>query len=101
MWIGRPFFSISIVTRAWPLPFESGSTSVTLPTSTPAIRTGDFGCRLFADSKVACSMKGWANGLYFVKPKKLNTATNRTASNPALKGVIAGLLLARTAIRAP
>ena len=63
LWIGRPFLSISIVTRAAPLPLLSGSTSVTFPTSMPAMRTGDLGCRLFAEWKVAYSLKGFANGL--------------------------------------
>ena len=49
--IGRPSSSISIVTFAAPSPSVTGSTFLTLPTSTPAIRTGDFGFRLFTSSK--------------------------------------------------
>jgi hypothetical protein len=55
--------SISIVTRAAPVPPGSGSTFFTLPTSTPATRTGDFGWRLLADSKVAVNSYLSSNGL--------------------------------------
>ena len=68
-WIGRPFFLISIVTRAAPSPSVTGSTFLTLPTSTPAIRTGEFGCRLLTLSNTACSSYGCENGFDFVKPK--------------------------------
>src|SRR3954471_23212258 len=71
-WIGRPFFLISIVTRAAPSPSDSASTFFTLPTSTPAIRTGEFGFKLFTLSNTACSSYGDANGFVFVKPKKVN-----------------------------
>jgi hypothetical protein len=43
----------SIVTSAAPSPF--GSIFVTLPTSTPAMRTGDFGFRLCTSRNTACS----------------------------------------------
>ena len=60
--------SISIVTRALPEPSSIASTFVTLPTSTPAIRTGELLSRL-AESKTACSSYGLANGFCLVKPK--------------------------------
>ena len=43
LWIGSPFLSICIVTRAAPLPLLIGWMSMTFPTSTPAMRTGDLG----------------------------------------------------------
>ena len=43
-WIGRPFLSIFIVTSVSVESSPSGSTFETLPTSTPAIRTGEFSC---------------------------------------------------------
>ena len=67
--IGRPLSCISIVTSAAPLPLSTGSTFVTLPTSTPAIRTGDFGFRLFTSLKTALNSYGFANGFDFEKPK--------------------------------
>ena len=54
LWIGRPSFSISIVTLAIVV-FGSRSTAVTLPTLTPAIRTGELIIRLLEVSKTACS----------------------------------------------
>ena len=61
---------ISIVTIAAPRSSPaSGSTFVTLPTSTPAIRTGELAWRLLAFSNAAVSSYGLANGLAFVKPK--------------------------------
>ncbi len=68
-WIGRPFSSSSIVTRAPPVAPSTASTFLTLPTSTPAIRTGEFGFRLLAVRKTASSSYGFANGLALVKPK--------------------------------
>jgi hypothetical protein len=62
-WIGSPFFWISIFTRAAPVSPGSASTSTTLPTSMPAMRTGDLGCTLFALLKVAVNVYGSANGL--------------------------------------
>ena len=67
--IGSPLSSISIVTWAAPLPSSTGSTFRTLPTSTPAIRTGDFGFRLFTSLKTALNSYGFANGFAFEKPK--------------------------------
>jgi hypothetical protein len=50
---GRPFSSIRMVTIAPPSPPSAPSTETTLPTSTPAIRTGDPGRRLFEVSNAA------------------------------------------------
>ena len=41
LWIGSPSSLISIVTSAWSVP-SLRSTDLTLPTLTPAIRTGEF-----------------------------------------------------------
>ena len=46
------------------------STLVTLPTLTPAIRTGEPGRIEFADSNVALTWKGVVNGMSFVKPEE-------------------------------
>ena len=46
-----------------------GSTFLTLPTSTPAIRTGEFGFRLFTSLNAALNSYGFANGFAFVNPK--------------------------------
>ena len=51
-WIGSPASLISIVTSAWSVP-SFGSTYLTLPTLTPAIRTGEFGRSELADSNTA------------------------------------------------
>ena len=53
LWIGRPSVLIRSVRRApWP-PWFARSMFVTLPTSTPAIRTGDPGRMLFALANAA------------------------------------------------
>ncbi len=52
LWIGRPRFSISIVTT--PV-LPSSLTEETLPTSTPAIRPGDLEWMLIAEANTACS----------------------------------------------
>ena len=57
----------SNVTSAAPPSF--GSTFLTFPTSTPAIRTGECGFRFFTSRNIACSSYGFANGFAFVKPK--------------------------------
>jgi hypothetical protein len=46
-----------------------GSTFATLPTLTPAIRTGEPGRIELADSKVALTWKGVVKGMSFVKPR--------------------------------
>jgi hypothetical protein len=55
LWIGRPFLSISIFTRA-ALPSPGARwMALTLPTLTPAIRTGEFLRIEFAEAKTALS----------------------------------------------
>ena len=41
-WMGRPSLLIRMVTIAASPPFSIGLVAVTLPTLTPAIRTGEF-----------------------------------------------------------
>ncbi len=48
LWIGRPLGSMRSVTSASSSPLRRWRTVVTLPTLTPAIRTGEFGRMLFA-----------------------------------------------------
>ena len=55
VWIGRPLRCIAIVTTTV-LPFPR-STFVTLPTFTPAIRTGEFPCSSFAFASTAFTSK--------------------------------------------
>ena len=66
-WIGSAESLISSVTSAWSVP-SLGSTFLTLPTLTPAIRTGEFGRSELADSNVALTRKPCVNGMSFVKP---------------------------------
>src|SRR3954462_15544732 len=80
----------SMVTSAPPLPSLKGSTLVTLPTSTPAIRTGDLGLRLLAVANAALSSYGLAKGLSLVNPKNAKTAISTSAISLARKGVMPG-----------
>ena len=67
LWIGRPLSAISIVTTAAvPSP---ASTLLTLPTSTPAIRTGEPGRSELTDSNTAFSWKPRVNGTSLAKPR--------------------------------
>jgi hypothetical protein len=83
---GRPSSSIFITTTA-PLPSSCGLIAWTLPTSTPAIRTGEPGRIEFADSNVALISNGFVNGMSFVKPRNTRI-TNTTA---AIRPIITGL----------
>ena len=65
----------SIVSSAALVP-STPSTDLTLPTSTPAIRTGELGRIEFADSNCALSMYPCVNGMSFVKPKNRITAAD-------------------------
>jgi hypothetical protein len=56
VWIGRPNFSISISIRAPSAPGATGSTFVTVPASTPAIRTSESALRLLTVLKTALSL---------------------------------------------
>ncbi len=51
------------------MPSGTGTTLVTVPTSTPAMRTGESGWRLFALLKVAVISYGSENGFARVKAK--------------------------------
>ena len=53
---GRPFLLISITTSAWSVP-SFGLISLTLPTWTPAIRTGELTRRPLEDSNTAVRRK--------------------------------------------
>ena len=59
----------SIVTSAAPVPPGRPVTCLTLPISTPAMRTGDLGLSPTAFSNTAVTVGGEANGFVFVKPK--------------------------------
>ena len=70
VWMGRPLSWISMLTTApWLTPLPNGSTSVTLPTLTPAMRTGEFLLMLLADLKAALIVKWCSNGIALVNPK--------------------------------
>ena len=68
-WIGRPALPTVIVTSTASLPLSARSTFVTLPTSTPAIRTGEPFLRLLEDSKAALISYCGLNGIDLVKPR--------------------------------
>ena len=75
-WIGRPRFSISMLTR--PV-LPSRLRPVTLPTSTPAIRTGALVLMLRAVANTAFRRYPCLNGMCLVKPKY--TAIRRITRN--------------------
>ena len=66
---GRPSSSICSTTIAASAPSSAGLTSLTLPTSTPAIRTGEPGRIDLADWKTALTSNGRVNGMSLVKPR--------------------------------
>src|SRR6185437_13451595 len=84
VWSGSPSFFTDIVTRAAPRPPGRPLTESTVPTFTPAMRTGDFGCRLFTFWKTAENLYGCENGLNRVKPQKLKAPSSTSAITPAL-----------------
>ena len=67
-WIGSACLLICSVTTDVSLP-SPASTLATLPTLTPAIRTGEPARIEFADSNVALTWKGVVNGMSLVKPE--------------------------------
>src|SRR5688500_7617192 len=82
LWIGRPGFVISIVTIA-PLPSSpSGSTFETLPTLTPAIRTGERFLRSLTLRNAALTSYGLLNGLSLRKPITTTTTKTIDATRP-------------------
>src|SRR4051812_27321810 len=56
--------------------------SLTLPTFTPAIRTGEFFRIEFEDLNTACIWNGRDSGLSFVKPKYTRTAAMTSTMTP-------------------
>ena len=69
LWTGSADSFTSIVTSETVASSSAASIFVTLPTSTPAMRTGELSCRLLVVSNIAFSSKGWVNGFCFAKPK--------------------------------
>ena len=78
---GRPCFSIAIVTTVLSVP-SWASTDLTLPTSTPAIRTGESGCRPFEDWNTALTSYGRVNGMSFVKPRNVEDQDHDERDQP-------------------
>ena len=66
---GWPSFSMRIVTTRPARRVPSESTFVTLPTFTPAMRTGELTFRSCTERNAARTSKCEANGLDFVNPK--------------------------------
>ena len=74
--------SLSSITSSAELEPSTGSIRLTLPTSTPAIRTGEFGRIEFAEVNCALTMYPCVNGMSFVKPKYRISAATSAASTP-------------------
>ena len=91
LWSGSPDLLTSIVTRAAPLPPGRPCTESTLPTFTPAIRTGDFGWRLFTFWNTAENVYGCENGFVRVKASKLTSPITTSAISAGLEGRHAGV----------
>ena len=86
LWIGRPESFISIVMTAlfvpaWPSIF------LTVPTLTPAMRTGEFSRIEFADGNTALNSNPRENGRSFVKPRYATTTTPSSTSSPTTAGL--------------
>jgi hypothetical protein len=81
--MGSPRSLISIVSVAAVESGPAASTFVTLPTSTPAIRTGEFVLMLVALANVALSSYGLENGAALVNTKKHTTTRKAAKSAPA------------------
>ena len=89
-WIGSAESLSSSVTSAWFVP-SLGATVLTLPTATPAMRTGEFTRSELADSNVALTRNPWVNGMSFVKPSQ----TPITMIASAISPIVSGLRLVR------
>ena len=76
-----------IVTTEAVLP-SIGSIFFTLPTSTPAIRTGDFGFRLLALSTTAFTWYGRVSGTSLPNTRKVKMAISSATDRPAANGVM-------------
>ena len=57
-------------------------TDLTLPTLTPAIRTGELTRMELADSNTALTRNPCVNGMSFVKPRKTATSTIAERDQP-------------------
>ena len=68
-WIGSPRSCILIVTSEAVESPPTGLTSATLPTSTPAIRTGEFTWIALALSNTALNRYGSVNGMSLANAK--------------------------------
>ena len=82
-WIGRPPFVISIVTT--PV-LPTRSIELTVPTSTPATRTGDLGLMFTAVEKTPFRRKPCLNGMCLVKPKNTTIAMIASTRAPTRVG---------------
>ncbi len=78
---GSAASSSSSTTFALSLP-STPSTALTLPTSTPAIRTGELGRIELADSNCALTRNPCVNGMSFVNPKYMITAAIAKPTTP-------------------
>ena len=87
LWIGSPFSFISIVTTP---KFEPSmcSTFVTLPTSTPAIRTGESRRMLLADWNTALNSNASCQGSDLLNARKVVTITRIDRDQPGAHGLI-------------
>jgi hypothetical protein len=85
-WIGSADFLSSSVTTASSVP-SLASTFLTLPTATPAIRTGEFSRSELADSNVALTRKPCVKGMSFVKPRKVPMPMIASAISPIVSGL--------------
>ncbi len=91
---GRPLSWIAITTRAASAPGRTRSTAVTLPTVTPATRTGEFVRMLFELGKTACSSNcGLRKGMFLLKPRNVPIAMIARVSRPAAKKLMPRLWL--------
>ena len=86
LWIGRPSFLISIVTTEKFVP-GLRSTLLTLPTLTPAIRTGELVRIDTADSKTPFTRKPLVNGMSLVKPRKVMIPATTSTIAPTLNAL--------------
>ena len=87
LWMGSALLSSSMVTTAASLD-PARSTFLTLPTLTPAMRTGDPGRRLLDDSNTAWSRYPCVNGMCLVKPKYVMAMSTTARIAPAVTGAI-------------
>jgi hypothetical protein len=82
----QPFLLISITTSAWSVP-SFGLIDLTLPTWTPAIRTGELTRRPLEDSNTALRRKPCVKGMSLVKPSQTAMSTIASAISPTVRGL--------------